>query len=65
MMETANHRELDDLPLVRWLNGSRVRGIFPESQMRPEVVIVREVAPNKPAQVLLVEHHHVIEAVSA
>ncbi len=65
VVESANHRELDDLPLVRWLNGSRIRGIFPESQMRPEAVIVREVTPNKSAQVLLVEHHHVIEAVSA
>ena len=64
-MKPANHRVLDDLPLVRWLNGSRIRGIFPESQMRPEAVIVHEVTPNKPAQVLLIEHHHVIEAVSA
>jgi hypothetical protein len=65
MMEAADHGDLDDVPLVRQLNRSRLRCVLSQRKVRPEAVIVRDATPNKPAQVLLVEHHHVVEAVSA
>ncbi len=62
-MESANHGDLDDVPLVRWLNRSQFRRVFPQRKVRPEAVVVREVTSNEPAQMVL--DHHVVETVSA
>ena len=64
MMEPADHGDLDDAPLVRRLNRSRFRRVFFQCKVRSEAVVVREVTSNNPAQMVLVQHEHVVEAVS-
>ena len=65
MVEPADHADLDDAPLVRRFNRSRLRRVFSQRKVRPEAVVVRDVTPNKPTQMVLVQHYDVIEAVSA
>jgi hypothetical protein len=64
-MKPANHRELDDLPLVRRLHLPRFRGVLVQRQMRPAAVIVDEVISENPAQVILANDDQMVDAVSA
>ena len=65
MMEPANHWELDDLPLVRRLHLPRFRGVLLQRQVRPATVIVGEIISKNPAQVILANDDHMVDAVSA
>ena len=60
----SDHWELDDLPPARRLDRSRLRRVFLQREVRPETVVVRERTPNKSAQLQLVEHHYMVDAVS-
>ena len=64
-MKPTDHGDLNDVTVFRRFNWPRIRRVFPESQMRTRIVIVGEVPPDNPAQMSLVEHQHVVEAVSA
>jgi hypothetical protein len=64
-MKPANHRELDDLPLVWRLHLPRFRGVLFQRQMRPAAVIVDEVISENPAQVILANDDQMVDAVSA
>ena len=63
MMESTNHRALNDLPMVGRLHRSRFRRVFCQREVRAAIVIIRKVTPKKPAQVILVEDDHMIDAV--
>ena len=65
MMEAADHGRLDDPALVGALRGSGLRGILLEGEVGPGSVVVGEVGAQHAAQVGLVEHHHVVEALAA
>lgn len=65
MMESANHWDFNDLSMVKRLHRSRFRGVFLQRQMRSAAVIVGEVISENPAQVILVEDDHMVDAVSA
>jgi hypothetical protein len=65
MMESADHRKLNDLPVVGWLYGSRFRGVLLQGQMRAGTVIIGEVASKKLTQVILIHDDHMVEAVPA
>ncbi len=65
MMESSDHRELDDLPVVGRFHLPRFRGVFLEREMRPEPVIVDQIISKYAAQVTVVEDDYMIDAVAA
>jgi len=65
MMEAPDLREGDDLAPLRTLDRAAVRRVPSQSEVAPGAVVVRQVRPEDPAQVPLVEHDHVVEALTA
>ena len=65
MMESADHGDLDDLPMIGLLHRSRFRGVLLQRQVCPATVIIRKIISKETAQVLLVENDYVIDAVAA
>src|SRR5262249_11050505 len=65
MMEAADHGRRDDLAPVGRHRPSGLRGVLVEGQMSPGPVVVGEIRVQHVAQVGVVEHHHVIEALAA
>jgi hypothetical protein len=49
--------------LLRPIDGSRLRGVFRQSQMRARLIVVLNVASQNPPQRRLVPHNDVIQAV--
>ncbi len=64
MIKSANHRGLDDLPLVRRLHLPRLWGVLVQRQMGPAAVIVDEIISENPAQVILANDDQMVDAVS-
>ena len=64
-MKTADHRELDDLPLVRQFHASRFWRVLFQRQMRPAIMIIGEIISKNPTQVIPTDDDHMIEAISA
>jgi hypothetical protein len=65
VVQATQVRPGNNLPLFGWLHGSCNRGIPLQRQMRAGFVVVREVLGQNAAQVLLVQHYHVIQALAA
>ena len=65
MMESSDHREFNDLPMVRRFHLPRFRGVFLQREMRPATVIVDQIISKYAAQVILVEDDYMIDAISA
>jgi len=62
MMQTANHREGDDLPSIDGLSLAWFGGVLVEREVGPATVIVLEILPEDAPQVLLSNHDDVVEA---
>jgi NAD(P)-dependent dehydrogenase (short-subunit alcohol dehydrogenase family) len=65
MMESADLRDGDDFALLRPLDGAASRRVPGEGEVAPGVMVIPQVRPKDPAQVLLVEHDDVVEALPA
>ena len=63
MMESSDHRDLNDVPMVGRLYRSRYRRVFSQREVGAAIVIIRKIVSKETAQVLLVEDDHVIDAV--
>ena len=64
MMKAADFRQLNPPSQFRPLNSSRLGGVALKRQMTARPVIVVEVLTEHAAQVLLVEHNDVIQALA-
>ncbi len=64
MMESSDHRDLNDVPMVGRLYRSRYRRVFSQREVGAAIVIIRKIVSKETAQVLLVENDHVIDAIS-
>ena len=62
VMKPSNHRELNDPPLARRLHRSRFRGVLLQRQVCPATVIIRKIVSKEPAQVIVVEDDHMVDA---
>jgi hypothetical protein len=62
MMESADLRDGDDFAPLRPLDGAASRRVPGEGEVAPGVMVIPQVPPKDPAQVLLVEHDEVVEA---
>jgi hypothetical protein len=62
MMQSADHREGDDLPSIGGLALTWFGSVLVEREVGPGAVNVREVSPEDAPQVLLSEDDHVVEA---
>jgi hypothetical protein len=63
MMQAADHREGDDLPLIGGLSPAGFGGVLVEREVCPGSVIVLEVLAQDASQVLLAKNDDVVEAV--
>ena len=61
-MKSAEDRLCSDL--AEPLNGTMEWRILTEGEMRPDVIIIRDIGCEDPAQMALTEHDNVIEAFS-
>ena len=64
MMKTAELRNPNDAPDFRPLDGSRLRRIFGQRQVRPRLVVVRHERFHMPVQRSFPEHDHVVQTLS-
>ena len=62
MMESTQDRYRNDTS--ERLCAPEVRRIFAQRQMGPDVVVIRSISFERPAQVGLAEHHDVVEALA-
>ena len=62
MMQAADHREGDDLPLIGGLSPAGFGGVLVEREVGPGSVIVLEVVPKDTPQVLLAKNDDVVQA---
>src|SRR5438105_4672120 len=67
MMETADPRDRNYLRSVAWLvfNGTPIGGIFAESLVGSVQMVIANVVPNQPSQVLFVERDHMVQHLAA
>jgi hypothetical protein len=64
MVQAADLPECDHVTLGDVLYASGRWRIFRQREMGPRSVIVRKIAGQNSAQMLLTEHHHVVQAVT-
>lgn len=64
MVQTADFPDSDHLTLGDTLYTSGRWRVFRQREMSPRSVIVRKIAGQNSAQMLLTEHHHVVQAVA-
>ena len=64
MVKTADLRNRDHLAVVRRMAGAGIRAIFVEREMCPRTVIVVDVRRQDPAQMALIDHEYVIQALA-
>ena len=64
MVQAADFPECDHVTLGDALHASGRWCIFRQREMSPRSVIVRNIAGQNSAQMLLTEHHHVVQAVA-
>ena len=65
LMKPADLRNRDHLAAVRRLDGASIRAVFVERQMGPRAVIVIDVREQDAAQMALVDHEYMIQALAA
>ena len=65
MMESADLRDGNDCAPLRPLDGAASRRVSGEGEVAPGVMVIPQIRPKDPAQVLLVEHDDVVEALPA
>ena len=65
MMESADHRDLHDAPLLGWLHRPWIRGVLFKREMCATAVVIAEVTSNNPSEVIFAQNDDVIEAASA
>ncbi len=64
MMQSADFGEGDDLALPGRLHPPNLRGSFAQTQVRPPAVVISQIPLQPAAQMSLVKHHDVLEALS-
>ena len=64
MVHAADFPKCDHVTLGDALDASRRWRVFRQREMRARSVIIRKVAGQDAAQVLLAEYHHVVQAVA-
>jgi hypothetical protein len=64
MMQSADFPELNDPAGLQILNGSRFRGILIQRQMRPPPMIIAKIIFKQSAQMVLIDHDHMIQALA-
>ena len=64
VVQAGDLPECDHVTLGDALHGSGRWRIFRQREMSPRSVIVRKIAGQNSAQMLLAEHHHVVQAVA-
>ncbi len=65
MVKPADLRNRDHLAVVWRLDGASIRAVFVERQMRPRAVIVIDVRDQDAAQMALVDHNYMVQALAA
>ena len=65
LVKPADLRNRDHLAAVRRLDGASIRAVFVERQMGARAVIVIDVPVQDPAQMALVDHEYMIQALAA
>ena len=65
MMESAHHGQGDDVALIGWFHRPRIQSILVQGSVRTMPMIIVEVVREPPAQVVLVEHDHVVQTFPA
>ncbi len=65
LMKPADLRNRDHRAAIRRLDGASIRAVFVERQMGPRAVIVIDVREQDAAQMPLVDHQYMIEALAA
>ena len=60
MTETTQQGQGDDVALARWLHRPPFRAILRQRPVRAVLMIIAEVVPGPLAQVMLVEHDHMV-----
>jgi hypothetical protein len=61
VVQAADLRNRDDVAHRRWFDFARRACVTIEQEVRPRFVVVREVAPQDPSQVSLVEHDRAVQ----
>jgi hypothetical protein len=64
MMQSAGFGEGDDFALSGRLHPPNLRGIFVQTQVRPPAVVISQIPLQPAAQMSLVKHNDVVEALS-
>ena len=62
MMQSADHRQGDDLPSIDGLALARFRGVLVEREVSPASVVVLDVLPHDAPQVVLSKDDSVVQA---
>ena len=65
MVKPADLRNRDHLAAVRRLDGASIRAVFVERQMRAGALIVVEIRGKDAAQIVLVDHNYMVQALAA
>jgi hypothetical protein len=65
VVQTADFRDFDDVAYARRVDGSWLRGVFAEGEMRSRFVVVGKIRGQDATEMLLTEDDHVIETLSA
>jgi hypothetical protein len=63
MVKPADLRNRDDLAAVRLLDGSSIRAVFVERQMRTGALVVVDIRGKNAAQMALVDHNDMVRRV--
>ena len=64
MMQSANHRLSANRSELRWLDQSRLRAVFLQSEMGAALVVVAKVLLEDSTEVFIVENDHMIQTFS-
>ena len=65
MMQSTDLRDRDDPAGIGWLHTAGLRAVFLQCQMCPAAMVIIKEHLEMPAQTVLVEYDHVIEALAA
>ena len=65
MMEASDHGGLDDPALIKVLHWSRLRRVLVQGEVCPGTVVVEEIVAQQATQVGVVQHHDVVETLTA
>ena len=65
MMQTADSRDRNDLPVLGWLDEPTMGSVLTQCHVRSVGVVIGDVLAQDSSRMLLVPHHHMVEALAA